>query len=54
MKRLTMMALAAATAISPLAMAPTASAQNWRHNDRYDRDRDHDRDHDGRHGHEHD
>lgn len=42
MKRLTMMALAAATAVSPLAITPTASAQNWRHNDR------HDRDHDGR------
>ena len=48
MKRVTILALAAATAFSPL-NAP-ASAQDWRHHDRdghYDRDhRDHDRDRD--------
>ncbi|MFT3727024.1 MAG: RcnB family protein [Terricaulis sp.] len=54
MKRLTMMALAAATALTPLAMPTTASAQDWRHRDRYDDhrrgddDRYRDRDHDGR------
>jgi Ni/Co efflux regulator RcnB len=45
MKRFTMMALAAATAISPLAVTSTAQAQDWRH-DRYDRDRDRDHDRD--------
>lgn len=44
MKRLASMALAAATALTPLAMPTNASAQDWRRHDRYDRDRD--RDHD--------
>jgi len=52
MKRLTMMALAAATALTPLAMPTSASAQDWRYQDdsRYDRDRDRDYDRDGDRG----
>ncbi len=37
MKRFTHIALAAITAIAPLAATPAASAQDWRHH--YDRDR---------------
>lgn len=45
MKRFATMALAAATLIAPLATPISASAQDWRRHDRYDR-RDRDRDHD--------
>lgn len=45
MKRIATLALAAATMIAPLATPQVASAQEWRHDGRYDRDdRDHDRD----------